>query len=144
MPKTRMLTEQKSNHWKHMIKETSKYQLNISLLRREKTLTNFICFLKRSASEATCCEETLSMQDQICKAKTLWAMKTAKEDFPFWVSDGVSQLFQRIFPDSVVDQKMTMSCTKVSYVISHGVGPYFLQKTIDDILSSPDTYYAIL
>ena len=38
---------------------------------------------------------------------------------------------------------MTMSHTKVSYVISHGLGPYFIQKTIDDILSSPDTYYII-
>ena len=83
------------------------------------------------------------MQDQICKAETLWTMKTAKEDFPFWVSDGVPQLFQRMFPDSAVAQKMTVSHTKVSYVISHGLGPYFLQKTIDNILSSPDTYYAI-
>ena len=38
---------------------------------------------------------------------------------------------------------MTVSHTKVSYVISHGLGPCFLQKTIDDILSSPDTYYMI-
>ena len=48
-----------------------------------------------------------------------------------------------MFQDSVVAQKMTVSCNKVSYVISHGLGPYFLQKTIDDILSSPDTYYTI-
>ena len=83
------------------------------------------------------------MQDQICKAEILWAMKTAKEDFLFWASDGIPQLFQRMLPDSVVAKKMTMSHTKVSYVISHGLGPYFLQKTIDDILSSPDTYYTI-
>ena len=39
---------------------------------------------------------------------------------------------------------MIVSCTKVSsYVISHGLGPYFLQKTIDDILSLPDTYYTL-
>ena len=28
-------------------------------------------------------------------------------------------------------------------MISHGLGPYFLQKTIDDILSSPDTRHTI-
>ena len=66
-----------------------------------------------------------------------------KEDFPFWASDGVPRLFQRMFPDSVVAHKMTMSCTRVSYVISHGLGPCLLQKTIDDILRSPGTYYII-
>ena len=28
-------------------------------------------------------------------------------------------------------------------MISYGFGPYFFQKTIDDILRSPDTYYTI-
>ena len=98
---------------------------------------------QKEASEATHCKATLSMQDQICKAETLWGMKTAKEDFSFQDSDGVLQLFQRMYQESVVAQKMTMSHTKVSYVISHGLGPYLLQKTIDAILSSPDTYYTI-
>ena len=70
-------------------------------------------------------------------------MKTAKECFPFWASGGVPQLPQRMFPDSVVAKKMTINHAKVSYVISHGLGPYFPQKTIDDILNSPDTYYTI-
>ena len=142
MPKTRMLTQQKSNHWKDLIMETSKYQLNISLPRREKTLTNSFASLK-ATSESKHCEATLSMQNHICKVEILWAMKTAKGDFPFQASDGVPQLFQRIFPDCIVAQKMTMSHSKVSYVISHGLGPYVLQKTIDDILSLPDTYYTI-
>ena len=38
---------------------------------------------------------------------------------------------------------MTMSRTKVAYMIGYGLGPYFLQKTIDDILRSPNTYYTI-
>ena len=84
-----------------MIKVKSKCQLNISLPRREKT-DKFHLLPQKAASEATHCEATLSMQDQICKAETLWAMKTAKEDFAFWASDGVPQLFQRMFSDSVV------------------------------------------
>ena len=34
---------------------------------------------------------------------------------------------------------MTMSRTKVAYMIGYGLGPYFLQKTVDDILRSPNT-----
>ena len=36
-----------------------------------------------------------------------------------------------------------MSRTKVAYMIGYGRGPYFLQKTVDDILKSPNTYYTI-
>ena len=112
-------------------------------IKKGKDSDKFHLFPQKAASEATHCEATLSMQDQICKAETLWAMKIAKEDFPFWASDGVPQLIQRMSPDSVLAQKMTVSCTKLSYVISHGLQPYFLHKTIDDILSSPDTYYTL-
>ena len=36
-----------------------------------------------------------------------------------------------------------MSHTKVSHVIGHGLGPYFLQKTVDDILNTPITYITL-
>ena len=111
--------------------------------KKGKDSNKFHLLSQKATSEATYCEATLSMQDQICKAELLWAMKTAKKDLPFLALDDVPQLFQRIFPDSVVAQKMIMFCTKVSYVISHGLGPYLLQKTIDDIHSSPDTYYTM-
>ena len=44
-------------------------------------------------------EETMSLPDQICKAEALWALKTAKDDFLFRVSDGFPQLLQRMCPD---------------------------------------------
>ena len=31
----------------------------------------------------------------------------------------------------------------MSYIIGHGLGPYFLQKTVDDILSIPGTYFTL-
>ena len=48
-----------------------------------------------------------------------------------------------MFGDSAVAHSMTMSRMKMSYLIGHGLGPYFLQKTIDDILKSSDPYYTI-
>ena len=80
----------------------------------------------------------MSLPDQICKAEALWALKTAKDDFSFRASDGFPQLLQRICPDSEIAKGVKMSCTKVSYVISHGLGPYFLQKTVDDILNTQE------
>ena len=85
----------------------------------------------------------MTVQDQIVKAETLWALKTASENFSFRASDGIPQLFQKMFPDSTIAQHMTLSGTKVAYMIGHGPGPYFQQQTIDDIVTSSNTYYTI-
>ena len=102
--------------------------------------------LKRVVEEPCSSKDTesvMTVQDQIVKAETLWALKTASENFSFRASDGIPQLFQKMFPDSTIAQHMTMSQTKVAYMIGHGLGPYFQQQTIDDILTSPNTYYTI-
>ena len=88
-------------------------------------------------------ELAMTVQDQIMKAETLWALKTASENFSFRVSDGVPELFQKMFPDSTIAKHMTMSRTKVSYMISHGLGPYFQQQTVGDIQRIPNTYYTL-
>ena len=88
-------------------------------------------------------EETMSLPDQICKAEALWALKTAKDDFSFCALDGFPQLLQRMCPDSEIAKGVKMSCTKVTHIIGHGLGPYFLQKTVDDILNTPGTYFTL-
>ena len=88
-------------------------------------------------------ESVLTVQEQVSKAETLWALKIVSENLSFRASDGSPELFQRMFPDSHIAQHMTMSRTKVAYMIGYGLGPYFLQKTVDDILRSPNTYYMI-
>ena len=85
----------------------------------------------------------MSLPDQICKAEALWALKIAKDDFSFCASDGFPQLLQRICPDSEIAKGVEMSRTKVSYVIGHGLGPYFLHTTVDGILNTPGTYITL-
>ena len=59
-------------------------------------------------------ESTLTVQDEVLKAETLWALKTASDNIPFRTTDGIPELFQRMFVDSTIAQHMTMSRTKVS------------------------------
>ena len=68
--------------------------------------------LKRVAEEPCSSKDTesvMTVQDQIGRAETLWALKTASENFSFRASDGIPQLFQKMFPDSTIAQHMTMS-----------------------------------
>ena len=44
-------------------------------------------------------ESAMTVQDQIMKAETLWALKSTSENFSFRVSDGVPELFQKMFLD---------------------------------------------
>ena len=88
-------------------------------------------------------ELVLTVLDKVSKAETLWALKTVSENFSFRASDGSPELFQRMCPDSHIAQHMTIHRTKVACMIGYGLGTYFLQKTIDDILRSPNTYYTI-
>ena len=46
-----------------------------------------------------------------------------------------------VFQHEVNSESVMLS--KVSYIIGHGLGPYFLQKTVDDILSTPGTYFTL-
>jgi len=59
----------------------------------------------------------LSQQKKVARAEALWAMKTAASDYAFASSDGIPQLFQKMFPGDV-SNNFTMSGTKVSYMIS--------------------------
>lgn len=83
--------------------------------------------------------QDLSMQEKVLTAEALWAMKTAACDYSFASSDGTPQLFQKMFPGEVSDS-FTMSRTKVSYLISDGLGPYFRTKLCQDVVNSGNGY----
>ena len=64
----------------------------------------------------------MSQQEKVTTAEALWAMKTVSSDYSFASSDGTPHLFQKMFPGYVSDN-FSMSRTKVSYLISDGLGP---------------------
>ena len=94
-------------------------------------------------TEIECKDSLLCVYFDRSRSETLWALKTASDNSPFRTTDGIPELFQRMFVDSSIAQHMTMSRTKVSYMMGYGLRPHFLQMTVDDILSSPNTYYTI-
>ena len=65
----------------------------------------------------------------------LLLLKTAASDYSFASADGTPQLFQKMFPGDV-SANFTMSRTKMSYLISGGLGLLFRQKLCQDISRS--------
>jgi hypothetical protein len=75
----------------------------------------------------------LSFDDQITKAEALWALKSVQHGFSYQSSNEIGELFRTIFSDSKIAEKFSIQHSKMSYVISHGLGPYFRSQVIDEV-----------
>ena len=83
--------------------------------------------------------QDMSQQEKVTTAEALWALKTTASDYSFASADGTPQLFQKMFPRDV-SANLTMSRTKMSYLISDGLGLFFRQKLCQDISKSSFGY----
>jgi hypothetical protein len=74
---------------------------------------------------------------QVTTAEILWALKVVESNFTFASCDNVGQLFQIMFDgESKISKDFTCGATKVSYLITHGVAPYFKERLLSDIKKS--------
>ena len=71
--------------------------------------------------------QTVTTKDQVRSAEILWALKVATDGFSFRSCDNLPALFQSMFPGPV-SQEFSMSRTKMSYIFSDGLGPYFRKE----------------
>ena len=67
----------------------------------------------------------LNFDQQVTKAEALWALNVARRGFTYNSSDNIGDVFRSMFPDSKIAQQFNIQSKKISYVISHGIGPYF-------------------
>ena len=75
----------------------------------------------------------LSFDDQVTKAETLWALKSAQHGFSYQSSNEIGEWFRTMFPDSKIAEKFSIQHSKMSYVVSHGLGPYFRNQVVDEV-----------
>ena len=73
-------------------------------------------------------------------AEAIWALKVASENFVYSSCDGISDSFiiknllaLPMFPSDPISKNFMLSSSKVSYIISYGLGPYFHNLLVEDI-----------
>lgn len=69
----------------------------------------------------------------VTRAEALWAMKVAVSNFSFSSCKDIVPLFQLMFEGDPIANNMQLGERKVSYIISHGLGPYFHDQTVQAI-----------
>ena len=78
-----------------------------------------------------------SLQEKVTQSELLWAMKVAHSGYSYSSCDDTPSLFKRMFPDSIISDHYSMSRTKVSYLISDGLGPYYRKELCENICKAP-------
>jgi hypothetical protein len=77
-----------------------------------------------------------SYVEQVTTSEVLWALKVVENDMPFSVCDGIKDLFKLMFPSDPIARDFTCGSNKVSYLITHGLAPYFKELLLQDIRKS--------
>lgn len=84
--------------------------------------------------------KTYCKNEQAIKAEIIWTIKSVICNMSTTSCDGLSNIFKCMFPDSFPAQ-FSLGRSKMSYLISDALGPYFKSIVIEDIHSS---YYTML
>jgi hypothetical protein len=79
-------------------------------------------------------------RESTLQAEIIWAMKLVTSLSSKYAFKDVSKIFQRMFPDSNIAKTVTLSNSKMAYLISFGLAPYFKQTLMSEL---SDTKYAI-
>ncbi|CAF5217596.1 unnamed protein product, partial [Rotaria magnacalcarata] len=117
--------------------QNEKHKNNLKALKNNSQLTFSISTTSSTSSthttELVYPNKPLLFDDQVSQAEILWALKSVQNAFSYKNADDVGEVFRTMFPDSKIAQKFSIQHSKMSYSISHGLGPYFRDLLIKDI-----------
>ena len=67
------------------------------------------------------------------KAEIIWALKSVMSHFSYNSTHDITDVFKAMFPDSSIAQQMSCGLTKLSYLISFGIAPYFRELLLSNL-----------
>ena len=87
-------------------------------------------------------KDVWSVKQMAIKAEIIATLHFAAQNLPFNSSQNLSACYQQQFPDSSIAGSVTIGPTKMSYMVSYGLGPYFRQMIIKDIMEG-NSYFTL-
>lgn len=80
-----------------------------------------------------------STQDQASRAELIWALKTVSSNYSAASCDGISDIFNSMFPGAM-PAGFSLGRTKLSYLITDALGPYFHEEMLKD---AQESYFSL-
>lgn len=96
-----------------------------------------------STSSASTSSQPVSIyhsQEDCVRAELIWAMKSVKSNIAPAACEDLKDIFMAMFPKAV-PEKFSLGPTKLSYLITEALGPYFFNNMLEDAKNS---YYSLL
>ena len=87
-------------------------------------------------------DQTWTLKQVTVKAEIIATLHFAVHNVSFGSAKNLPLCFQQQFPDSVIAKQVSIRPTKMSYMVSYGLGPYFRQMIIRDIIEG-HSYYTL-
>ena len=78
----------------------------------------------------------MSHADLVTQAEMIWVLKFVQSNFSFSSAENIGILFANMFPKCEVAKDFQLARNKVSYTISHGLGPYFIEEVCQSVRKS--------
>jgi len=75
--------------------------------------------------------------DQVTRAEIVRCLKCITSHLSYNSSSDIKGIFQLMFPDSSIAQRMTIGSTKMAYKILYGLAPYFHSTLLTNIQKCP-------
>ena len=60
------------------------------------------------------------------KGEIFWALKSVMFHFSYNSAHHITDVYKAMFPDSIIAQNMSYGPIKLSYLLSFGIAPYFM------------------
>ena len=69
------------------------------------------------------------------KAEIIATLQFTDQNTPFASADNLGPCYQQQFPDSQIAKNVAIGHGKMSYVVGHGLGPYFAKLNVNNLVA---------
>ena len=92
-----------------------------------------------AGASTTCVIQSPSLQEKIATAEIMWALKVAQSNYSYSSYDETPALFKKMFPGDVAEH-FSMSKSKISYLLSDGLGPHYRREMCASIRETKSAF----
>ena len=104
--------------------------------------SDFAQDISPSTSQTTVTEVVWTLPQLVAKAEIIAALQYASQNIPYSCADALQDCYKQQFPDSAIANHISLGSKKMSYVVAYGLGPYFQQATVKEIIQG-NSYFTV-
>lgn len=88
--------------------------------------------------------QLFSPRENAARAELVWTLRAVAHNYSFLSCEGIADTFRNMFPDSKCLAEFGLSPTKMRYLITEALGPFFVEKLTEDVEGGVLNFYFIL